>query len=91
MSIPESVEEIRKYKIFNNGCPVAKLFSKRVIIENNLLFNSKLSLNEDHLFVLDYYACIDDIFLCNSINYHYYYDYKIRFFNKKLSFVIRIY
>ena len=50
MSIPESVEEIRKYK---------------------------LSLNEDHLFVLDYYACIDDIFLCNSINYHYYYDYKI--------------
>lgn len=83
MSIPESVEEIRKYKIFNNGCPVAKLFSKRVIIENNLLFNSKLSLNEDHLFVLDYYACIDDIFLCNSINYHYYYDYKIPSLTKK--------
>lgn len=77
LSIPESVEEIRRYNIFNNGCPVAKLFSKRVIIENNLLFNSRLSLNEDHLFVLDYYACIDDIFLCDSINYHYYFDYKI--------------
>lgn len=77
LSIPESVEDIRRYNIFNNGCPVAKLFSKRVIIENNLLFNSRLSLNEDHLFVLDYYACIDDIFLYDSINYHYYFDYKI--------------
>lgn len=77
LSIPENVKEIKKYSIFNNGCPVAKLFSKRVIIENNLLFNSKLSLNEDHVFVLDYYACVDSIFLCNSINYHYYYDYKL--------------
>lgn len=77
LAIPESIAEIRRYKIFNNGCPVAKLFSKRVIVENNILFNLRLSLNEDHLFVLDYYACIDDIFLCDSINYHYYYDYKI--------------
>ena len=75
--IPDSLSEINQYEIFNNGCPVAKLFSSKVIKDNNIRFNTKLSLNEDHLFVLDYYRHIDEIKLINRINYHYFFDYQL--------------
>ena len=75
--IPDSLTEIKQYEIFNNGCPVAKLFSSKIIKDNNIRFNTKLSLNEDHLFVLDYYRHIDEILLIDRINYHYFFDYQL--------------
>lgn len=75
--IPDSLTEIKQYEIFNNGCPVAKLFSSKIIKDNNIRFNTKLSLNEDHLFVLDYYRYTDEVILIDRINYHYFFDYQL--------------
>ncbi len=66
---------IVSHKLFHNGCPVAKLFEKDILIKNNIRFNEDISLNEDHLFVLEYYKYIDNIILLSNINYHYYFDY----------------
>lgn len=60
-----------EYGILNNGCPVAKLFKRDIIINNNLKFNSKLSINEDHLFVTNYIKYIDSIYLSAATNYNY--------------------
>jgi glycosyltransferase involved in cell wall biosynthesis len=66
---------IVSHKLFHNGCPVAKLFEKDVLIKNNIRFNENISLNEDHLFVLEYYKYVENIILLSNINYHYYFDY----------------
>lgn len=62
-------------ELFHNGCPVAKLFEIHIIKANNILFNESISLNEDHLFVLEYYKYIEYINLLSAMNYHYWFDY----------------
>lgn len=62
-------------QLFNNGCPVAKLFEIQIIRNQNIKFNELISLNEDHLFVLEYYKFVEHINLVSSMNYHYWFDY----------------
>jgi len=62
-------------ELFHNGCPYAKLFEKQIIKANKIIFNESISLNEDHLFVLEYYKYIDNINLLSAMNYHYWFDY----------------
>ena len=58
-----------------NGCPVAKLFEKKVIVENKLFFNTELSLNEDHIFILNYILNINKIKLVEYVGYNYRFDF----------------
>ena len=60
--------------ILENGCPVAKLFKRAIIHQNNIRFNTVLSINEDHLFVAQYYTHSDSIYISDKINYKYVYD-----------------
>lgn len=71
------IKMMSELHVLNNGCPVAKLFSKNVIVDNEIYFDTKLSLNEDHLFVLNYYKYVKEFVLSANVNYHYYYNYKL--------------
>lgn len=62
-------------ELFHNGCPVAKLFDLQIIKSNNIVFNESISLNEDHLFVLEYFKYVEHISLLSAMNYHYWFDY----------------
>lgn len=66
-----------KRGILTNGCPVAKLFSNKILREHKIRFNEEISLNEDHLFCLDYILYVDKIMLRDSINYVYFYDFQV--------------
>lgn len=76
ISIINNPHILLKYRLLENGCPVAKLYKREIIIKNSLRFNPSLSINEDHLFVTEYITKIDTIFLIDSINYNYLIDYK---------------
>ena len=62
-------------KLFHNGSPVAKLFDMEIVKSNNILFDESISLNEDHLFVLEYYKYVENVTLLSAMNYHYWFDY----------------
>lgn len=70
-------------ELFHNGCPVAKLYETKIIKSNNILFNESISLNEDHLFVLEYYKYVKNITLLSSMNYHYWFDYFVDSLTKR--------
>ena len=61
--------------ILYNGCPVAKIFDLDIIKKYNLYFNEGISLNEDHLFVLDYLYYTTTVLTKSKINYTYFYDF----------------
>lgn len=69
--------------ILANGCPVAKIFDLSIIKKNNLYFNEGISLNEDHLFVLDYLYYTNKVYTRSEVNYTYLYDYTIPSLTKK--------
>lgn len=60
-----------------NGCPVAKIFDLDIIRKYNLYFNEGISLNEDHLFVLDYLYYTTTVLTKSKINYTYLYDFTV--------------
>lgn len=64
-------DKVIKNRILHNGCPVCKLFNKRIIKDNNILFNTEISIHEDHLFVFEYLKYVDEIRLIDSLSYHY--------------------
>lgn len=64
-------EKVIKNKILHNGCPYCKLFSKRVIQNNRIMFDTNISIHEDHLFVFDYLQYVKGIRLIESLSYHY--------------------
>lgn len=64
-------EAIPQYHLFHNGCPVAKLFKKEIILKYNISFNEMLSMHEDHIFVLDYFTKVQSLTLLSNIQYHY--------------------
>ena len=69
--LTDNIEDISRYKILHNGCPVSKLYRANIVKINNLRFDEKLSIHEDHCFVLDYLKYIDSIVLSSSLSYHY--------------------
>jgi hypothetical protein len=74
---------ITEYQLFHNGCPVAKLFLKELINDRNIKFNESISLNEDHLFVLEYFKHVENIILLSSINYNYRFDFFVESLTKR--------
>ncbi len=62
---------IVRYKIPENGFPIAKLFLKKIVHSQYLRFDENLSYHEDHLFVLKYLNFVDAVKLCALPYYHY--------------------
>ena len=74
-NISDDLDLLLSYELLNNGCPVAKLFKREVILENNIFFKEDISLNEDHLFVLTYYNYVQRIVLSKHQGYKYFFDF----------------
>lgn len=64
-------EQIVNNRILHNGCPVAKLLNLTIIKENNLRFDSKLTIHEDHVFIFDYLMLVEQIVISNVSTYRY--------------------
>lgn len=71
VNLENESQKIIKYNLFHDGCPVAKLFKKDIVENNNLYFDSRLNLHEDHIFILNYYLYCSKILLSSNIGYHY--------------------
>ncbi len=54
--------------------PYAKLYKRKIIVQNNLKFDEKLSYGEDTLFVLNYFAQIKFVRTETISDYHYRYS-----------------
>lgn len=71
----ENAQEIKQQFIVQhldeNGYPWGKIYRLEVIRENNLRFNEALSINEDHIFIFQYYSYIKDLYIISSCKYHY--------------------
>lgn len=67
--------EFCKHRVARNGCPVAKLFSKEMLLSKNLFFDGRFTINEDHLFITQCLTVANTIVLSNRNNYHYYFEY----------------
>jgi len=70
----DNVEDVKTFRIFANGCPVAKLYNKSILNSNGLRFNTDFSFNEDHLFVIKYLCFVKAIYLIPFNNYYYWID-----------------
>lgn len=58
-------------KLMDNGYPWGKLFRLNIIQESGLKFDEKLSINEDHIFVLECMLNASSMYVANSYGYHY--------------------
>lgn len=57
--------------LLSNGYPWGKLYRTQIIRENNLRFNENLTINEDHIFVFQYFLHINSLYITNTAGYHY--------------------
>lgn len=57
--------------LLSNGYPWGKLYKTQIIKENNLIFNENLTINEDHIFVFQYFRYINSLYITNTASYHY--------------------
>lgn len=62
---------IEKNMLFMDGCPCAKLFNRKVLVENKIRFDNLLSLHEDHIFVYTYLQYAERIITKSAQNYFY--------------------
>lgn len=69
--LSEIRDEFFRQNLQTNGYPWGKLYKSSIIRENNLRFNEKLSINEDHLFVFQYYLLCGSLSINSTINYQY--------------------
>ncbi len=51
--------------------PVCKLFLKSCLNENGLRFNERIALNEDAIFLLEYWSMVNKIYIINDCLYYY--------------------
>ena len=58
-SVQEQLEKAEEFHVTNS--PWIKLFSADVVRRNKIRFDERISLGEDHVFVLDYLLCNPDI------------------------------
>ena len=70
-NLQDVVKTFFSQNLKDNGYPWGKLFSRKLIIENNIRFNEELTINEDHVFVFDYLSSIRSINVTNYAGYHY--------------------
>ncbi|WP_288117017.1 MULTISPECIES: glycosyltransferase family 2 protein [Bacteroidales] len=71
INLDNDVDLIVKYRLPENGFPIAKLFSREIIEQYKLRFDETLSYHEDHLFVLNYLLYVKSVRLSDSPDYHY--------------------
>lgn len=64
---------IAQHCLLHSGFPYAKLFSRVLIKERNIKFDTGISFHEDHLFVFDYFLHVRMVRLSASIAYKYIY------------------
>ncbi len=60
--------------ILENGCPVAKLFRRELLIKSDLRFMRESRINEDHKFWIDFLSIASDIKTVAPYGYTYYFD-----------------
>lgn len=57
--------------LFSTGVPWSKAYKREVIVCANLRFDSRLSFQEDHLFVIDYINLISQVAFTDGVSYIY--------------------
>lgn len=70
-SVNEIRDEFLRQNLKRNGYPWGKLFRASIIQSNKLCFNEKMSINEDHLFVLHSFFLAQSVYITESVAYHY--------------------
>ena len=63
-----------KYDLSWRTSPWGKLYSRKIIKENGLEFNVNMPIGEDLVFLYEYIACIDKIYISEKSYYYYYAD-----------------
>ena len=58
-------------KMYLINSPCCRLYNREILINNNILFDSKLSLGEDLLFNLEYLKYIENVYIVNQSLYYY--------------------
>lgn len=64
-------DEFFNQNLLSNGYPWGKLYKTQIIKENELRFNENLNINEDHIFVFQYFSYINTLYITNTAGYHY--------------------
>lgn len=64
-------DEFFKQDLLSNGYPWGKLYKAQIIKDNKLRFNENLTINEDHIFVFQYFSYINTLYITNTAGYHY--------------------
>lgn len=67
----EIMDEFFDQDLLSNGYPWGKLYKTQIIKKNGLKFNEQLTINEDHLFVFNYFSLINTLYITNTAGYHY--------------------
>lgn len=60
-----------KIEIFSDGTVWAKLYSKKILDENNIQFDTELFGVDDNLFISEYRLCVDNIAISDKGAYYY--------------------
>ena len=60
---------LEKHNILNSPC--YKLYKRKLIIDNNILFDTSLPFGEDHIFTLQYLLYVNDVSYSPSASYIY--------------------
>ncbi|ACT91330.1 glycosyltransferase family 2 protein [Dyadobacter fermentans] len=69
-----------------------KLFDKRIILENSVLFDTSVRLGEDTLFVLSYLRFVNNVKVSRAPSYHYWRDgFRINKFRNTCEDIIFVY
>lgn len=73
--IKNQANECIQYRNFlHNGGPCAKLFNRKVLIDNQIFFHEKLTYGEDLVFLMNYLRKITHIRFLDAAKYHYEYN-----------------
>lgn len=67
----EFAEALSEYEMFRHGSPYGKLYSQKIIKENNIFFNTDIRNYEDLLFFFEYIRYIEGLYFIEETGYHY--------------------
>ena len=65
---------IAHFRLLHSGFPVLKLFNLCIIKQYRILFDTKISYHEDHLYVFNYLKYVTRIYLSEGVAYKYMYN-----------------
>ncbi|MFI3302534.1 MAG: glycosyltransferase [Rikenellaceae bacterium] len=63
--------EFSRQGMWSNGYPWGKLYRRDIIQKQNLRFNDKLNIHEDHLFLFEYQTHVRSVRITDTSGYHY--------------------